>query len=63
MEYLGYIPNFKNIKDLYKSHLFKCDMLNCDSWVIVREYNDRTCKLYSISDSKKILEGIKKRKE
>lgn len=63
MEYLGYIPNFKNIKDLNKSHLLKCDKLNCDSWVIVREYNDRTCKLYSISDSKKILEGIKKRKE
>ena len=59
-KYLGEVPNFKGIPKLKKSHIFEIRILGDKSWIVVREGDDGSIWFYSISDSPKILEGIKK---
>nr|DAQ85247.1 MAG TPA: minor capsid component [Bacteriophage sp.] len=40
-------------------HLFEISIKGKPSWLIVREYSDKSLRLYSISDSKNILKALK----
>lgn len=58
--YMGAVPNFKRVPGIVRSHIFEIRILGDRSWIIVRETTDGRMLFYSISDSPKILEGIKK---
>lgn len=47
-------------RGVLRSHLFGIRVLGDRSWIIVHEMKDGTMKLYSISDSDKVLRGVKK---
>jgi len=54
-EYMGFV----HFKDRI-SHIFEIVIKGKDSWLIANEYKGRGIILYSISDSPKVLTGIKK---
>lgn len=57
-EYLGYKKD-KSIKPGSKwIHLFETEIEGDKSWIVVKEYQDGTLILYSISDSENILIGL-----
>ncbi len=55
-EYLGQKPD-KHIRGVI-AHIFKTNVDNVDSWIIVREFPDGNVLLHSISDSPKVTDGI-----
>lgn len=59
-KYLGSVDKYKDIPGLVQSHLFETHILGDKSWIIVREYEDRSFRLYSITDSDKLLQFLKK---
>lgn len=58
--YMGAVPNFKEVPGLKRSHIFEIRILGDRSWIVVRETTDGQILFYSISDSPRILEGVKK---
>lgn len=59
-EYMGSVPNFKDVAGVKQSHLFEIRIQGDESWIVVREMKGGQIELYSISDSPRILERIKK---
>jgi hypothetical protein len=57
--YMGSGPDEHNASIIM--HLFETEIEGDKTWIIVREMSDGTVRLHSISDSRKILEFIKKR--
>jgi hypothetical protein len=54
-KYMGYV-NFKN----RISHIFEIEIKRKNSWLIANEHQGRGITFYSISDSQKVLTGVKK---
>ena len=44
----------------HKSYLFETELCGEKTWLIVNEVKGRGASLYSISDSNKVLDGIKR---
>lgn len=59
-KYVGAIDKYKDIPGLVQSHLFETKILGDKSWMIVREYEDGSFRLYSITDSDRLLQFLKK---
>lgn len=59
-KYVGAVSKYKDIPKLIQSHLFEVKILGDKSWIIVREYEDGSYRLHSITDSEKILQFLKK---
>lgn len=59
-KYIGAVSRYKDIPKLVQSHLFEIKILGDKSWIIVREYEDGSYRLHSITDSDKILQHLKK---
>lgn len=59
-KYIGAVSKYKDIPKLVQSHLFEIKILGDKSWIIVREYEDGSYRLHSITDSDKILQHLKK---
>lgn len=59
-KYVGAVPKYKSIPKLVQSHLFEIKILGDKSWIIVREYEDGSFRLHSITDSEKILQHLKR---
>ena len=59
-KYVGIVSKYKDIPKLVQSHLFETKILGDKSWIIVREYEDGSFRLHSITDSSKILQHLKK---
>lgn len=59
-EYLGWTTYHKNNPMILKSHIFKIQLSGETSYIIVLEDVDGRFILHSISDSDKVLNGIKK---
>ncbi len=55
--YTNYPPDNPAIKG---SHIFETTIAKKRSWLIVREHMDGANRFYSVSQSKKVLQGIKK---
>lgn len=56
--YLGINPRYER-EGLAASHIFEIVLCGEKSWLVVREYNDKRCILYSCSDSPGIANGLK----
>ena len=61
-KYLGINPTYEK-KGLKYSHIFEIEIIGDKSWLLVREYTDGRCFLYSCSDNKKIATGLQKNKD
>ena len=59
--YVGSGPDRHNAS--ITMHLFEVRIKGDKSWIVVREMNDGTARLHSISDNGRILDFIKKRDE
>ena len=60
-EYLG-ISDFRNSEKILYSHIFETEAIgNMKSWLIVREITNGDVNFYSISDSEKVLTGLKRK--
>ena len=60
-EYLG-ISDFKSNEKVLYSHIFETKSIgNIKSWLIVREITNGDVNFHSISDSEKVLTGIKRK--
>lgn len=59
-KYMGAVPNFKDVPGLKQSHIFEIRILGDKSWIVVRETTDGQILFHSISDSSRVLEGVKK---
>ena len=59
-KYMGAVPDFKGVPGLKRSHIFEIRILGDKSWIVVRETTDGQILFHSISDSSRVLEGIKK---
>ncbi|MEL6039040.1 phage minor head protein [Bacteroides faecis] len=59
-KYVGAVDKYKDIPGLVQSHLFEIKILGDKSWIIVREYEDGSFRLYSITDSDRLLQFLKK---
>ena len=59
-KYVGSVDIYKDIPGLVQSHLFEIKILGDKSWIIVREYEDGSFRLYSITDSDRLLQFLKK---
>lgn len=57
-EYIGYTTD--NRKDVVKSHIFETTIAGDKSWIIVHQMTWGEYKLYSVSDSPKIQQTVKK---
>ena len=58
-EYLG-ISDFKGNEKILCSHIFETEAIgNMKSWLIVREITNGDVNFHSISDSQKVLTGLK----
>ena len=53
---------YKGVTDLKgkTSHVFETELCGEKTWIIVNEVKGRGLALYSISDSDRVLQGIKK---
>lgn len=60
-DYKGYTEYHKDNPMIKYSHVFEIDLKGEKSWIIVREDVTGKAILYSISDSDKVLTGIKKK--
>lgn len=60
--YLGINPAYVK-KWLKHSHVFEIELCGEKSWLLVREYEDGRCFVYSCSDSPKIATGLIKEKD
>lgn len=58
--YKGWTPYHKENPMYVKSHIFETAVEDIKAWIIVREDVDGNMVLHSISDSDKVLSGIKK---
>ena len=58
--YLGFIKIPKNNPMIVGSHIFKTVIDSVDSFIIIREVKNGELVFYSISDSAKVVKGIKK---
>lgn len=61
-KYLGINPTYQK-KGLKYSHVFEIELAGDKSWLLVREYEDGRCYLYSCSDNPKIATGLQKNKD
>ena len=59
-EYKGAIDNYEKNPDVKLSHIFQTSIKDDLTWIIIKEYKWRDFVLHSISDSKKIIDFIKK---
>lgn len=50
-------------KGLKHSHVFEIELCGERSWMLVREYQDGRCFVYSCSDSPKVATGLIKEKD
>ena len=60
--YLGINPAYDK-KGLKHTHIFEIELCGEKSWLLLREYEDGRCYLYSCSDSPKIATGLIKGKD
>ncbi len=60
--YLGINPTYVK-KGLKNSHVFEIELCGEKSWLLVREYIDGRCFLYSCSDNPKVATGLIKTKD
>ena len=60
-DYKGYTEYHKDNPMIKYSHVFEIELKGEKSWIIVREDITGNAVLYSISDSDKVLTGIKKK--
>ena len=60
--YLGVNPAYVK-KGLKHSHVFEIELCGERSWMLVREYQDGRCFVYSCSDSPKVATGLIKEKD
>lgn len=58
--YRGWTPYHKGNPMYVRSHIFETEVLGDKSWIIVREDIHGNMVLHSISDSPKVLDGIRK---
>lgn len=58
--YKGYTPYHKENPMYVRSHIFEITLQGDKTWIIVREDVDGNMVFHSISDSDKVLDGIKK---
>lgn len=60
--YLGINSTYK-LRGLVASHILEIEVCGEPSWLVVREYDDGSFKLYSCSDNPKIATGLIQRKK
>lgn len=60
--YLGFNPAYIK-KGLKHSHVFEIELCGEKSWLLVREYEDGRCFVYSCGDSPKVATGLIKEKD